>query len=145
MQAPSAAANPLRHALHPDIDEALIERLVRHFYHRVRDDAVLGPVFARRIEDWEPHLATMMAFWSSVTRMTGRYKGNPVPKHKALSEVTPAHFERWLALFRESAEEVCPPGAAALFVDRAERIAQSLQLSMFGLPELRAAARPTPS
>ncbi len=139
MQAPAVAA--LRHPLHPDISEVLIEELVRRFYGRVREDALLGPVFGRNITEWEPHLETMMAFWSSVTRMTGRYKGNPVPKHKALAEVTPEHFDRWLQLFRETASDVCPPEAAALFVDRAERIAQSLQLSMFGLPELRAVSR----
>jgi hemoglobin len=38
------------------IDEAMIERLVRDFYARVRDDAVLGPVFTANIDDWEPHL-----------------------------------------------------------------------------------------
>ena len=33
------------------IDEAMIERLVRAFYARVRDDAMLEPVFAARIDD----------------------------------------------------------------------------------------------
>ena len=35
------------------IDEAMIERLVRGFYERVRDDNVLGPIFTAKIEDWE--------------------------------------------------------------------------------------------
>ena len=48
------------------IDEALIEQLIRSFYARIRDDAVLGPIFAEKIEDWEPHLQKMFAFWSSV-------------------------------------------------------------------------------
>jgi hemoglobin len=34
------------------IDEAMIERLVRGFYARVRDDAMLGPIFASKIDDW---------------------------------------------------------------------------------------------
>jgi hypothetical protein len=38
------------------IDEAMIERLVRSFYARVRDDATLAPIFAAKIEHWEPHL-----------------------------------------------------------------------------------------
>lgn len=49
-----------------DSDQAMIERLVRTFYTRVRDDARLSPVFAARIADWEPHLARMCDFWSSV-------------------------------------------------------------------------------
>jgi truncated hemoglobin YjbI len=47
--------------------------LVQRFYDRVRVDEVLGPIFATRIKDWEPHLERMWAFWSSVALMTGRY------------------------------------------------------------------------
>jgi hemoglobin len=57
------------------IDEAMIERLVRSFYARVRDDGILGPIFAAKIEEWEAHLQKMFAFWSSVALMTGRYHG----------------------------------------------------------------------
>ncbi len=48
------------------ITEAMIERLVHGFYAKVRADAILGPIFDARIRDWEPHLAQMCAFWSSV-------------------------------------------------------------------------------
>jgi hemoglobin len=41
----------------------------------VRTDALLGPVFNRAIQDWDAHLDKLPAFWSSVTLMTGRYKG----------------------------------------------------------------------
>ncbi len=51
------------------ITEAMIERLVRGFYVKVRSDAVLAPVFDSKIKDWEPHLAQMCAFWSSVALM----------------------------------------------------------------------------
>lgn len=63
------------------IDEAMIEQLMRGFYARVRDDALLGPIFETRIADWEPHLRQMTAFWSSVALLTGRYHGQPMPKH----------------------------------------------------------------
>ena len=123
---------PRRRPLHPDIDEALIERLVRHFYARVRRDPELGPIFEAVIPpDWEPHLRTMMAFWSSVMMMTGTFHGRPVQKHQALTSVRPEHFGRWLALFRESAHEICREPVAELFIDRAERIAESLQRAMF--------------
>ena len=113
------------------IDEAMIERLVRGFYDRVRTDDLLGPVFAARIADWEPHLAQMFAFWSSVALMTGRYHGQPMRKHLPLP-VDAAHFDRWLALFAATAEELCPPKAAAHFVERAQRIAESLELGIAG-------------
>jgi hemoglobin len=90
------------------LDEAGLRRLVQRFYARVRADTAVGPIFATRITDWEPHLERMVAFWSSVALMTGRYHGRPVPAHVGLP-VGWVHFERWLALFRETARETCTP------------------------------------
>jgi hemoglobin len=111
------------------ITEAMIERLVRGFYAKVRADAVLAPIFEARIADWEPHLQRMCAFWSSVALMTGRYHGTPMVKHMPLP-VDAAHFDRWLDLFETTAQEICPPEAAAHFVERARRIAASLELGI---------------
>jgi hemoglobin len=102
---------------------------VRGFYAKVRDDALLAPVFAARISDWEPHLKQMCAFWSSVALMSGRYHGTPMVKHMPLP-VDAGHFDRWLALFEATANELCPPVAAAHFVERAQRIAASLELGV---------------
>jgi hemoglobin len=112
------------------VDETMVAELVDRFYAKVREDELLGPVFNTRIEDWDEHLAKLRAFWSSVVLMTGRYKGQPMPVHIAISEITDKHFERWLALFAETAKVVCPPDAAALFVDRSRRIADSLRLGI---------------
>jgi hemoglobin len=111
------------------IDEAMIERVIRGFYARVVKDEVIGPIFNARIVNWEPHLQTMFAFWSSVLLMTGRYHGQPMPKHLPLP-IDGRHFDRWLALFGETARELCPPAAAAVFVDRARRIGESLELGI---------------
>jgi hemoglobin len=111
------------------IDEALIARLVEQFYAKVREDAVLGPIFAARVEDWGRHLGRMRAFWSSVALMSGNYHGNPMEKHLPLP-VGAEHFDRWLELFRETAAEVCRPEAARHFIERAERIAQSLEFGI---------------
>jgi hemoglobin len=113
------------------ITEAMIERLVRGFYVKVRTDALLAPIFEARIRDWEPHLAQMCAFWSSVALMSGRYHGTPMVKHLPLP-VDAAHFDRWLALFEQTAREICSPEAAAHFVERARRIAASLELGIAG-------------
>jgi hemoglobin len=113
------------------ITEAMIEHLVRSFYDKVRADEMLAPVFEARIKNWEPHLQQMCAFWSSVALMTGRYHGTPMPKHMPLP-IDAAHFDRWLALFEVTAAEVCPPEAAAHFVERAHRIAASLELGVAG-------------
>ncbi|KPQ08472.1 MAG: hemoglobin [Rhodobacteraceae bacterium HLUCCA12] len=107
------------------LDEATLHRLVHRFYERVRADARLGPIFAARITNWAPHLDRMVAFWSSVALMTGRYHGAPVPAHAGLP-VGRDDFDRWLALFRATADEVCTPAGARHVIERAERIAQSL-------------------
>ena len=111
------------------IDEAMIDALVEVFYARVRDDALIGPIFADRITDWAPHLAQMKLFWSSVALSTGVYQGRPMPKHLPLP-VDARHFDRWLGLFEATARELCPPVAAEHFIVRAHRIAESLELGV---------------
>ncbi len=111
------------------IDEAMIDRLVRRFYAAVREDPLLAPVFAARIADWEPHLQRMCAFWSSVALMTGRYHGQPMAKHLPIA-ADGRHFDRWLALFEGTARRECPPAAAEHFIERARRVAESLEMGM---------------
>jgi len=111
------------------LDDAMLKRLVHGFYDRVRDDPLLGPVFAARVTDWAPHLEKMVDFWSSVALMTGRYHGTPMPRHLQLP-VEAVHFDRWLALFRQTAEEVCPPEGAIWVIERAERIAASIHMNI---------------
>lgn len=111
------------------LDEAQLATLVEEFYGRVRNDPLLGPIFAARVTDWPAHLDRLTAFWSSVALMTGRYHGAPVPAHATLP-VTWEHFDRWLALFRETAHRVCSPVGAAHVIERAERIAKSLHIAV---------------
>lgn len=111
------------------IDAAMIDRLVRGFYAKVRSDPLLGPIFHERIADWEAHLGRMCAFWSSVALMSGVFHGQPMEKHLPLP-VEARHFDRWLSLFEETAREECPPQAAAHFIERAHRVAESLELGI---------------
>jgi hemoglobin len=130
-----SSENPRRRPVHPTIDEEMVKQLVHGFYTHVRADPEIGPIFNRVVgTDWDSHLAKMCDFWSSVTLMTGRYKGNPMIAHMRLKTVRPEHFQRWLTLFRKAAHEICPPDIAELFIGRAENIARSLQLGMFFKP-----------
>lgn len=116
----------------PGLDEAELARLVDAFYARVRADAELGPVFNDAIHDWPAHLETLTAFWSSVMLSSGRYKGRPVPAHvRHRARITPALFDRWLALWAETTDALMPPEAAALLQEKAQRIGESLQLALF--------------
>ena len=67
---------------------------------------MLGPVFNERIpaEKWPIHLERMYAFWNSVIFFQKEYKGNPFAKHIDLP-INPAHFERWVKLFKATIVE----------------------------------------
>jgi hemoglobin len=73
---------------------------------------------------------------------SGRYKGNPMGAHlRHAGQIEPAMFERWLALWGETARELLEPDSAAAIVAKAERIAESLQLGLFfRLPSRRGVA-----
>ncbi|MEC7289614.1 MAG: group III truncated hemoglobin [Pseudomonadota bacterium] len=120
------------------IDEDFISTLVERFYGRVRADERLGPIFDGAIEDWDDHLPKMKAFWSSVALNSGRYSGKPVPVHQNLSGVEEADFAVWLGLFEDTVSDLAPsPDVTSYFMERAQRIAESLKLAMFSLPSLK--------
>lgn len=112
------------------VTEEMIRAQVWGFYDKVRTDPALGPIFNRVIHDWDEHLGKMCDFWSAVLLATRRFNGAPMVAHARIAEIRPTHFARWLHLFRETARETCPPEAAALFIARAEMIAQSLQFGI---------------
>jgi len=118
------------------LTEVNLARLVDAFYARVRADAVLGPVFNEAIDDWPRHLDKLAAFWSSVMLTTGRYKGQPVPAHaKHVGRITPVLFERWLALWAHTTDELMERQVAAGLQAKAARIAESLKLALFYRPD----------
>jgi len=128
---------------HPvGITEEMIRAVVHGFYGRIRQDPALGPIFNRQIAEdaWPAHLQKMCNFWSSVMLMSGRFHGAPMPAHLKIKAqdgpnqngegLNGRHFARWLHLFSETVAELCPPEAAALFKQKAQMIAQSLQLGI---------------
>ena len=114
------------------LDETLIRRVVDRFYFEARRDPVIGPVFNSVIpeERWPQHLALIADFWRSMLLGTGRYNGRPLPKHMAMPELSDRHFQRWLALFRMTVEELCPPDVAAVFIERSERVGNSFRMNI---------------
>lgn len=120
------------------ITEESIRRLIDRFYTKVRADKDLAPVFIQAIgEDsavWGPHLEKMYAFWSSVMLTSGRYHGNPLQKHRDLPAFDSALFDRWLALFAETAEELHGAEDAALYIKKSRLIAESLKLGLYFKP-----------
>lgn len=112
------------------IDEQLVRSVVTTFYHDVRRDPLLGPIFEAAVADWPQHLDRLTDFWSSLVLMTGRYKGNPFEAHLPLPRLSDTHFATWLRLFDQTLAALCTPDQAAVFRVRAGRIAESLKLGL---------------
>lgn len=121
--------------LEPEISEENLLAFLTTFYAAARRDALLGPVFSRSVaeENWARHVERIHAFWSSAMLGTRRYQGNPFGAHLHL-ELDPQHFDRWLALFRETVRRMYAPAPAGALVAKADRIAQSLQAGLFFRP-----------
>ena len=114
------------------IAPAEIAALVDHFYERVRDDDVLGPVFASRIEPdaWPRHLETMRSFWSTALIGAGTYRRDPMVAHQGIDDIGRVHFERWLSLFEVVAHETFADDIAVAIMQRANRMGDRLTKSL---------------
>ncbi len=109
------------------VDADYIASFVERFYGKIRQDALLGPIFAERIVDWDLHLGRMKQFWRSVLHASGEFAGNPMVKHIAIPGLEERHFAHWLELFYATLREGQPTDAAtALVAERARMIADSL-------------------
>ncbi|MDR6671053.1 DUF1971 domain-containing protein [Rhizobium sp. 1399] len=122
-----------------ELEESQILPVLERFYEKVRRDPMLGPVFTV-VADWPEHLQRLTEFWSSLMLTTGKYKGNPVAIHLIHSDkIEPAMFERWLAIWRETTDEMLPLAVAQEMQIKAGRIASRLNLALTGkMLELRA-------
>lgn len=118
-------------ALAIGLDEALVGRIVEHFYARIRTDEQLGPIFAERIADWPTHLARMKQFWGAILFGDTRFSGNPMVRHQQIPGLTHEHFSHWLTLFYRTLREECPqPAGVAFMAEKARMIAESLLLGI---------------
>ena len=109
------------------VDADYIDRFVETFYARIRDDGLLGPIFAERVADWPAHLARMKSFWRSVLHNSGEFSGNPMLKHIVIPGISLTHFSHWLDLFYATLRDLEPhPEATELVGGRARMIADSL-------------------
>ncbi|MBW9117193.1 DUF1971 domain-containing protein [Rhizobium cauense] len=130
-----------------NLTEAQISEVLREFYSRVRKDEELGPVFAV-VEDWDEHLTRLEEFWSSLTAMSGKYKGNPIAMHLIhAGKMRPSMFNRWLALWTETTNALVERETAQMMQAKAARIAARLSHAIFKnaiVPDLQKDLRPQP-
>ena len=108
-----------------------IEQLIDAFYEKVKRDETIGFFFAD--VDWPEHLPKIYSFWEQIVFGTGGYRGDPMMTHKQLHEKTPlahAHFERWIALFTATTDELFAGANAGMIKQRARSIAPLMEFKI---------------
>ena len=113
-----------------------IEVLVTVFYERAFADPLLGPIFIDVAKmDLSAHMPIMCDFWETVLFRSDAYRRNALALHVALharAHLEWRHFERWLALWMETTNELFAGEKAELAQLQATRIAGSMHRRLQG-------------
>ncbi len=123
----------------PDIeDRADCERLVRAFYGRALTDPIIGWIFTDVARlDLEAHVPTIASFWETILLGARSYAGGVFAPHAALHarvRLRAGHFDRWLALWRATVDELYAGERAELAKVHAARVARAFQRRLADLP-----------
>ncbi|WP_445431962.1 group III truncated hemoglobin [Chryseobacterium indoltheticum] len=111
-----------------------IELLVNSFYNKVVKDETIGFFFKDVIKvDWDKHLPKMYSFWESILFGQMSYKGNPMAVHFPINQMEAMekkHFEKWLALWKQTIEENFTGQNAFMAIAKSENIANLMAYKM---------------
>ncbi len=118
-----------------------IERLVDAFYNKVRHDDLLGFIFSDVAKtDWAAHLPKMYAFWETMIFRSGGFTGNPLAAHARLVPLTTMgrpQFDRWLALFSATVDELFAGEKAEHIKSAASDMANVIHAKINGVEQER--------
>lgn len=96
---------------------------VNEFYSEALQDDLIGPIFARHITDWGPHLDNLYNFWNKALFETAELTVNPSEKHAPLS-LGKIHYDRWLKIFNKTIDSLFEGKMAALTKEKAAQMAK---------------------
>lgn len=87
-----------------------VEQLIQGFYEKALIDEQIGFIFTDIAKiDLESHLPHLFDFWENILLKPNGYKRNVLKVHLDLNEksqLSSAHFERWLDLFSATVDEL---------------------------------------
>lgn len=107
-----------------------IKNLVDSFYGKVQVDNFIGPIFNEKIgNNWPEHLGKMYQFWQTILLDQHTYQGRPFPPHAQLP-IEQEHFERWLALFEATVDELYKGPIADEAKSRGRKMAALFQVKL---------------
>lgn len=122
-------------------NRADIQLLVNTFYEKLLEDPLVKHFFLEVAQiQLVDHLPILYDFWESVLFQVGKYKNNTLEMHLELHQLSPLkkeHFDRWLALFYETTDELFEGEKAKQAKDRALSIATIIKMKIDHLEKLR--------
>jgi hemoglobin len=111
-----------------------IEEVLRAFYTAAITDPFIGHFFTQVVPlDLEAHLPRIADFWESVLFGARGYATNVMAIHQhihALSPVSAAHLDRWVALFTASVDGHYAGAKATLMKQRGQSIATMMNIKL---------------
>ena len=114
------------------------ERLVRAFYGRALEDPIIGWLFTDIAKlDLEAHVPRITSFWETVLLGAQTYGGGAFRPHVELhmkARLRAGHFERWLALWRLTVDELFAGERAELAKAHALRVAHAFHRRLESIP-----------
>jgi hemoglobin len=137
MTSRSAAPDQAHAAAAPDdlSSRSDIDRLLVAFYSAALHDSLLGPVFAAAGLDLVTHLPVIGDFWQRSLLGSGSYGGRPMAVHRHLNRLvplTPAMFDRWLALWAHAVDASFQGPVATRAKELATNVAATMQTQLGG-------------
>jgi hemoglobin len=118
-----------------------VTQFVDAFYHKLLEDPLVKHFFLEIMEaPLSEHLPIIYDFWESVLFRLGNYQRNTMEKHLELHQLSPLrkeHFDRWLALFFETIDQLFEGKRAEDAKARARSIAIIMKLKIDQLEKWR--------
>ena len=114
------------------------EQLVRAFYGRALEDPMIGWIFVDVAKlDLEAHVPTITSFWETILLGSQSYSGGAFRPHALLHArvgLRAGHFERWLALWQTTVDELFAGPRAELAKAHAVRVAHAFHGRLQTMP-----------
>jgi hemoglobin len=112
------------------------ERLVRAFYSRALVDPIIGFIFTDVAKlDLEAHVPTITSFWETVLLGARSYGGGAFAPHALLNRkvtLRAGHFQRWLALWDATVDELFAGAVADQAKAHAHRVGHAFHRRLQG-------------
>ena len=108
--------------------------LMDRFYSKAMTDQSIGHYFTEIVPlNLQKHIPVITDFWETILFDTGKYFGNTMKVHEDLHERSPfksEHFNRWMAMFKETVDENFQGNNAEKIKQRAISIATVMNIKM---------------